>query len=109
MYCYTHIAFILQSVCCLAGYVHSSHPLLDIINNGNNSVNTKSNSIIPEMSTILSFNVACITSTAVYPFQTDCYVCRYIGMSGLLKYLVCGLIQNNAVANWFVLLHVQVT
>jgi hypothetical protein len=30
-------------------------------------------------------------------------------MSGLLKYLVCGLIQDNAMVNWFVLLHVQVT
>jgi hypothetical protein len=26
-------------------------------------------------------------------------------MSGLLKYLVRGLIQNNATANWFVVLH----
>jgi len=49
--------------------VHSSVPLVEIINNRHhNSGNTKSGSIIPEISTVLSFNIVYTTSIAIYQF-----------------------------------------
>jgi hypothetical protein len=72
--------------------VHSSVPLVQIINNRHHiSGNTKSGPIIPEISTVLSFNTAHTTSIAIYPFLVIVVFTGIFGMFDLVKYLVCGL------------------